>query len=75
MRHVTVAAAVGVDSSVALAVPLALTLTMSLREQDFAHADGEKAEGGGVLAVLCPTVMATVWVTAGRKQRGEENQA
>lgn len=77
MRQVTVAAAVGVYSSMALAVPpLALTVAMSLREQDLAHAHGEEAEGRGVLAVLCPAVMATIWVTArgGTKRREKLNE-
>lgn len=66
------AATVGVHSSLAVAVPLALTVTMSLRKQDLAHAHCDEAEGRRVLAVLCPTVMATVWVAArGRQKRGE----
>lgn len=63
------AASVGVHSSIALAVRLALTGTVSLWKQDLAHAHGEEAEGRGVLAVFCPTVMATVWVTAWGGQR------
>lgn len=67
------AATVGVHSSLAVAVPLALTVTVSLRKQDFAHAHCEEAEGRRVLAVLCPTVMAAVWVAAGgRQMRGEK---
>ena len=62
--QVAVAAAVGVHSSVALAVRLALTVAVPLWEQDLAHAYGEEAEGRGVLAVFCSTVMAAVWVTA-----------
>lgn len=73
VRQITVAATLGVHSSMALAVPLALTVNMSLRKQDLSHAHGEEAEGRGVLAVLCPTVMATIWVTAGGRQRGGEN--
>lgn len=64
LGHVAVAATVGIQSSVALAVTLALTVAMSVREQDFAHAHGQEAEGRGVLAVLCPTVMAAVCITA-----------
>lgn len=65
------AATVGVRSSLALAlvVHLALIVTMSLRKQDFAHAHGEEADGREVLAVFCPAVIATVWVTAGRKRK------
>lgn len=61
-RRVRVRQVVGVKSCLALA--LALTLTVALRKQDLAHADGEEAEGGGVLAVLCPAVMAAVRVAA-----------
>lgn len=72
LRQVSMAATVGVHSSLAVAVPLALTVTMSLRKQDLAHAHCDEAEGRRVLAVLCPTVMATVWVAArGRQKRGE----
>lgn len=66
------AAIVGVQPSLAVAVPLALTVTMSLRKQDLAHAHCEEAEGWRVLAVLGTTVMATVWVTPGWRQRGGE---
>lgn len=44
VRQAAVTAAVGVQA-MALAVPLAMTVTMSLRKQDLAHANGEKAEG------------------------------
>lgn len=64
MGQVAVAATVGVQASVALAVTLALSVGVSLREQDFAHAHGQEAEGRGVLAVLCPTVMAAVCITS-----------
>lgn len=72
VRQVTVAATVGVQCPLALAVPLALIVTMSLRKQDLAHAHCEEAEGRRVLAVLCPTVMATVRITAVETQRGME---
>ncbi len=68
MRQVTLAATVGVHSSLAVAVPLALTVTVSLRKQDLAHAHSEEAEGRRVLAVLCSTVMATVRVAAGGRK-------
>lgn len=64
VRQVAMVATVGVHSPMAMAVPLALSVTMSLRKQDLAHAHCEEAEGRRVLAVLCPTVMATVWVAA-----------
>lgn len=64
VRQVTMAATVGVHSSLALAVTLALSVAVSLREQDLAHAHGEEAEGRGVLAVLGPAVMAAVWIAA-----------
>lgn len=72
VRQVAVAAVVGVHSSLAVALPLALTVTMSLREQDLAHAHCEEAERRRVLAFLRPTVMATVWVAPGGRQRGGE---
>lgn len=71
VRKVTVAATMGVHSPLALAVPLALSVTMSMRKQDLSHAHCEEAEGRRILAVLCPTVMAAVWVAAGG--RGGEN--
>lgn len=72
VRHVAMAATVGVDSSLAVAVCLALTVAMSLRKQDLAHAHCEEVEGRGVLAILCPTVMAAVWVAPGGRQRERE---
>lgn len=44
VRQAAVTAAMGVQS-MALAVPLAMAVTMSLRKQDLAHAHGEEAEG------------------------------
>lgn len=69
VRQVAVAAAVGVHRPLAVAVPLALTVTMSLRKQDLAHAHCEEAEGRRILAFLCPAVMAAVWVTPGGRQK------
>jgi len=72
VRQVAMAGAVGVHSPLAVAVPLALSVTMSLRKQDLAHAYSEEAEGRRVLAVLCPAVMAAVWVAAGGRKRGRK---
>lgn len=74
VRHAAMAATVGVHCPLALAVRLALSVTMSLRKKDLAHAHCEETEGWSVLAVLCPTVMAAVWVAARCRQRGGENQ-
>ena len=71
VRHVAAAATVGMQSSLALAVTLALSVTMSLWEQHLSHAHGEEAEGRGVLAILCLAVMPTVWVAAGRGAQGK----
>lgn len=60
------AAAVGVQRPLAVALAVALVAgSVSLREQDLAHAYCEEAEGGRVLAFLCSAVMATVRVTPG----------
>lgn len=56
------AAAVGVQRPLAVAL---VAGSVSLREQDLAHAYCEEAEGGRVLSFLCSAVMATVRVTAG----------
>lgn len=65
VRH----AAVGVQSSLTVAVAVARSETVSFREKDLTCAHGEKAKRRGVLAVFCPAVMAAVWVTAGRGRR------
>lgn len=60
-----VAAAVGVQRPLAVALTVTLAArSVSLREQDLAHAYCEEAEGGRVLAFLCSAVMATVRVTS-----------
>lgn len=65
-RPAVAAAAVGVQRPLAVALTVALVAgSVSLREQDLAHAYCEEAEGGRVLAFLCSTVMATVRVTPG----------
>lgn len=61
MGRPTVAAAVGVQRPLAVALA---ARSVSLREQDLAHAYCEEAEGGRVLAFLCSTVMAAVRVTS-----------
>lgn len=61
VRH----AAVGVQSSLTVAVTLARSETVSFREKDLTGAHGEKAKRRRVLAVFCPAVMAAVWVAAG----------
>lgn len=63
VRHVALAAAVGGHPSLTVAVCLALSVTVSLREQDLSHAHCEEVEGRKVLAFIRTTVMATVWVT------------
>lgn len=72
MRQAALAAVVGVHSSLAVAVPLALTVTMSLRKQDLAHTHCEEAKGRRVLAFLRTTVMATVRIAPWGRQRGGE---
>lgn len=74
VRQVIMAGTVAVHGPQALAVPLALRVTVSLRKQDLAHAYCEEAEGRRVLAVLCPTVMAAVWVAAGGGGGGGDDQ-
>lgn len=60
-----VAAALGVQRGLAVAVCLALTVARSSGEQDLPHAHCQEAEGRGVLGFLRAAVMATVWVTPG----------
>lgn len=63
--RVALAAAVGVQSRLAVAVCLALAVARSSGQQDLPHAYCQEAEGRGVLGLLCATVMAAVWFTPG----------
>ena len=61
-RRRRVAGAVGHGVPGAVAMVTVVVAAAVLGEVDFAHAHGEEAEGGGVLAVLGPAVVAAVWV-------------
>lgn len=66
MSRVGLAAAVGVQSRLAVAVCLALAVARcSGGQQDLPHARCQEAEGRGVLGFLCAAVMAAVWFTPG----------
>lgn len=61
-----VAAALGVQYCLAMALTLTLRGTIPFRKKDLTHANCEETEGRGILAIFSITVMATVWVTAER---------
>lgn len=65
VSRVAVAAAVGVQSGLAVALCLALAVARPSGEQDLPHAHRQEAEGRGVLGFLWAAVMAAVWVTPG----------
>lgn len=68
VRRLAVAAAVGVQRPLAVALTVAQAASgVSVREQDLAHAYREEAEGWRVLAFLGSAVMAAVRVTSGKK--------
>lgn len=65
VSHVSLAAAVGVQPRLAVAVCLAVAVAPSTGQQDLPHAHCQEAEGRRVLGLLCATVMAAVWFAPG----------
>lgn len=65
VSQVALAAAVGVQARLAVAVCLAVAVNPSTGQQDLPHAHCQEAERRGVLGLLCTTVMAAVWFTPG----------
>lgn len=66
--------AIAIGDGVSYTIPVAIVVVVVvLRHVDFTHPHSEEAEGWSrVQGILCSTVMATVWVVAGEKERERE---